>query len=387
MNGVVMLVNEFAPIPTGGAERQAERLAVYLSSKGWPIWVITRRIDGLPAHQQYLGLEIIRPMTVGYGKLKSITFIIGALLSLWKLRSKYSIIHAHLAFGPALAAVIASRLLGKRVVVKLGNSGEFGDVQVSRNTLRGRLRLTFLRWWADILIALDDAIYNEILSLGVDPARIRQISNGIDAVSFFPAQSRLEMKRKYGLIDRVVMIFIGRLSPQKSLPTLFEALERLISTSPAFHLLLVGDGPDRISLEEQAQLLGIREHVTFLGVQANVRPYLNTADVFVLPSKSEGVSNALLEAMSAGLACVATTVGGNPEILDHGRCGILLSPGDVSALSDALVKLGQDPEMRRTLGEAAVRHVRAHFDISVIGSQYESLYTELLAKETSRIAR
>jgi glycosyltransferase involved in cell wall biosynthesis len=379
MNGVVMLVNEFPPIPTGGAERQAERLAVYLKNKGWPVWVITRRMSGLPARQVYQGLEIIRPLTTGFGKLKTITFISGTLFSLWRLRSQYTILHAHLAYGPAFAAIIAARFLGKRVIVKMGNSGEFGDVQASRSTLRGRLRLAMLRKWADVIIALDDSIYDEILSIGVDPRRIRRIPNGIDVKYFSAQQTRLEAKNKFKLADKVVMVYVGRLAPQKSLPTLLQALARSLPACPNLHLLLVGDGPDRIALEEQAQLLKIRDHVAFLGNQPDVRQYLNAADIFVLPSKSEGISNALLEAMSAGLACVVTTVGGNFDILDQGRCGVLLPTGDVSAWSNALTELGNDPEKRQILGEAAHKHVYSHFDFSVVGALYENLYTELLA--------
>lgn len=379
MNGVVMLVNEFFPLPTGGAERQAERLAVYLKNNGWPVWVITRRADGLPPYQEYQGLEIIRPLTVGIGKLKTVTFVLGTLISLWRLRSKYSILHAHLVFGSAFAAIIAARFLGKRVIVKLGNSGEFGDVQTSLRTLRGRLRLAILRKWADVIIALDDSIYSELLSVGIDPGRIRRIPNGIDVGKFSPLEARSEAKNKFDLTDKVVMIYVGRLSPQKSLPTLLQALEKSLPACPGLHLLLIGDGPDRIALEEQAQLSGIGGHVTFLGNQLDVRPYLNVADLFVLPSKSEGISNALLEAMSAGLACMVTTVGGNFDILDQGRCGVLLPPGDVSAWSDALIEFGSDSNKRQILGEAAQRHVSSHFDFSVVGSLYENLYAELSA--------
>jgi glycosyltransferase involved in cell wall biosynthesis len=311
--------------------------------------------------------------------LKTITFVLGTLLTLWRLRSEYSIIHAHLAYGAAFAAMVASRLLGKKVIVKLGNSGEFGDVQSSRRTWRGRLRLAFLRTWADVIIALDDSIYNEILSVGVDPARIKRIPNGIDAGYFASSQTRLDAKKQLSLTDKRLMIFIGRLSPQKSLSTLLDALAKSMPDCPGLYLLLAGSGPDREALESQAQRLGIQDNVTFLGNQSDVRPYLNAADIFVLPSKSEGISNALLEAMSAGLACVVTTVGANFEILDQGRCGILLPPGDVSALSKSLTELGQDPEKCRALGEAAQAFVRSHFDFSVVGSRYENLYSDLVA--------
>lgn len=379
MVGVVMLVNEFPPVQTGGAERQAERLSVYLKDNGWSIWVVTRRIKGLPARQEYLGLKIIRPLTIGIGKLKTITFVVGTLLSLWELRSSYEILHAHLSYGPAFAAVIAARFLGKRVIVKMGSGGEFGDVQISRGTFRGRLRLTMLRKWADIIIALDDSIYNEVLSVGIEPKRIRRISNGIDVGNFSPLQTRSEAKSKFELTGKVVIIYVGRLVPQKSLPTLLTAFAKSLLVCPNLHLLLVGDGPDRLALGDQVELLGIRDHTTFLGNQKNVRSYLNAADLFVLPSSSEGISNALLEAMSAGLACMATNVGGNFNILDGGRCGILLPVGDIAGWSTALIDLGKDLEKRHVLGIAAQKYVYSHFDFSVVGSLYENLYHELLA--------
>ena len=379
MNGVVMLVNEFPPIPTGGAERQAERLALYLKDKGWPVYVITRCMGGLPARQEFQGLTIIRPATFGFGKLKTLTFILGAVFALWSLRSKYSLLHAHLAYGSAFAALLAARLLGKRVIVKFGNSGEYGDVEVSRRTLRGRLRLAALRKWVDVVIALDDSIFDEILSIGIDRSRIRRIPNGIEARNFFPAQPKLEAKKKLNLDGKVVMIFVGRLSPQKSLPTLLQALAKSLPACPKLHLLLVGDGPDRAALEGQVQALGLGRSVAFLGSQPDVWPYLNAADIFVLPSRSEGISNSLLEAMSAGLACAVTPVGGNMEILDHGRCGVLLPAGDVSAWSMSLVELGNDPQKRELLGQAARQHVLSHFDFSVVGSMYEELYRGLLA--------
>jgi glycosyltransferase involved in cell wall biosynthesis len=147
-------------------------------------------------------------------------------------------------------------------------------------------------------------------------------------------------------------------------------------------LLIAGDGPDRIDLEDYVKRLGIGAQVNFLGNKSDVRSYLNAADLFVLPSKSEGISNALLEAMSAGLACVATPVGGNFEVLDQGRCGILLPPGDVSKWSKSLVELGNNPEMRQALGDAAQKFIFSHFDFSVVGSQYKRLYSELLSEQT-----
>jgi glycosyltransferase involved in cell wall biosynthesis len=133
MSGVVMLVNEFPPLPVGGAERQAERLAAHLAQR--PVNGHARA-SGLPASEERAGFQIVRPPLFGPGKARTLTFILGALYTLWRLRRHYQILHAHLAFGPAVAAVIAGRLLGKRVLVKLGTSGEFGDICVSQRSLR-----------------------------------------------------------------------------------------------------------------------------------------------------------------------------------------------------------------------------------------------------------
>jgi glycosyltransferase involved in cell wall biosynthesis len=157
-DGVIHLVNEFPPLPVGGAERQAERLSGWLAARGWKVSVLTRGAASLPSRETRDGFEIVRIRPRGPGKLKSLTFVLGSVWTLLQRRNEYKILHAHLSFGPAFAAVIAARLLGKRVIVKLGNSGEFGDIRVSQKTLRGGVRLFALRRWADAVIALDDAM-------------------------------------------------------------------------------------------------------------------------------------------------------------------------------------------------------------------------------------
>ena len=348
-----MLVNEFPPLPVGGAETQAERLAVYLSQHKWPVWVLTRHAKDLPRQETRQGFQIIRPFTVGAGKLRTITFFLSAIIVSWRLRHQYKILHAHLAFVPALVGVFMGRLLNKHVIVKLGGSGESGDIRVSLRTLRGRIRLAAFRRWADVVITLSDAMKSEALEAGFSTSQIRRIPNGVDVQAFHPERSKSEIQMELGLSDKVIILFIGRLSPVKSLPTILEALNNSLEACPNLHLVLVGDGPERPMLEGLVSELGIDEHVTFSGGQEDVKPYLNAADIFVLPSKSEGISNALLEAMSAGLACMSTSVGGGGEVLDGGKCGLLIQPGDVPAWTQALIELGNDSDRRKQLGKAA----------------------------------
>jgi glycosyltransferase involved in cell wall biosynthesis len=375
--GVMMLVNEFPPLPVGGAERQAERLSGWLAARGWNVSVLTRGADGLPAHETRDGFTILRVRPRGPRKLGTLTFVLGSLWTLFQQRENYAILHAHLAFGPAFAAVAAARALGKRVIVKLGNSGEFGDIHVSQKTLRGRVRLSALRHWADAVIALDDAMQVEALAAGFDPRRLRRMNNGIDFELFSSDCSKSDARSALKLDGKVIVLFMGRLSEQKSLPTLLNAFALARENCPALHLLLLGDGPSRAALESLADALAVSDNVTFAGSQRDVHPYLTAADVFALPSVSEGISNALLEAMSAGLACVATPVGGNAEVLESGACGMLVAARDVSAWAAALSDLGNDSQRCERLGTAARQRVRERYDFSVVGEQYESLYREL----------
>ena len=376
-NGVVMLVNEFTPV-SGGAEKQAERLAAYFAAHNRLVWVITRHFPGLATSETMQGFHVIRPVTWGPGKTRTITFVLGALRNLWLLRHQVSIIHAHMLFGPAFAAALAGKLLGKRVIVKLGSSGPTGEIQLSLRTARGRFRLALLRRWADVIVALDDNMKAEALSAGFLSERIYRMVNGIDVSSFAPALSREDAKARLQKQNKILVLFVGRLVPEKSLPTLLKALHQAVKSCSNLHLVLVGGGYEQASLQNLVGELKIQEFVTFAGNQSDVKPYLNASDIFVLPSESEGMSNALMEGMAAGLPCIATPVGASPEMLENGKYGMLVPVGDVGAWADALVELANDPIRRMELGNAARQRIMTEYDFSVVGARYETLYQELI---------
>lgn len=386
--GVVMLVNEFPPLPVGGAETQAERLSVYLAGQGWPVWVVTRHGVGLPFQEERDGFQIVRPPTLGSGKMRTVTFMFFALIKLYQMRHQYQVLHAHLAFGPAFVAVILGHFLGKRVVVKLGGSNAIGDVNVSINTLRGRLRLAAIRKWADVVVVLTEVMRDEALSIGVPRENIRTFNNGIDLSAYaFDQSSREEAKGSFGLTGKTVLLFVGRLDPIKSLSTILDALVIATKSCSTLHFIVVGDGPEKQPLEVRAHSLGIEKFVTFAGNQKNIPSYLQAADIFVLPSITEGISNALLEAMSASLACVATPVGGSNEVLAQGKYGKMVPVMDVQAWADALIELGMDTQQRARLGELARQRILSSYDFKVVGAHYESLYNDLLRNSTSHVVQ
>ena len=369
-----MLVNEFPPLPVGGAERQAERLSGFLARRGWQVLVLTRSASGLPACEQRSGFEIRRIRTPGSGKIKSLTFFLAVIGTLWKERRRYSLLHAHLAFGPALAAALVGPLLHKPVIVKLGNSGPFGDIQTSQRTGRGRFRLAILRRWVSVIIVLDTRMNAEAAAAGFQNTRL--MPNGVDAGYFQPCPEKEAVKSRLGFAGSVLLLFTGRLESQKSLDTLLKGFSLAQQEHPNLRLVLVGDGLEKPGLEQLAARLGLGEAVMFAGSQTDVRSYLDAADVFVLPSLAEGISNALLEAMSCGLACIATSVGGTPEVL--GTCGLLVEPDQPEALAQAISQLVSNPQQARQFGAQARQRILAEYDIHIVGEHYIQLYNELL---------
>jgi glycosyltransferase involved in cell wall biosynthesis len=151
----------------------------------------------------------------------------------------------------------------------------------------------------------------------------------------------------------------------------------VLSRYPDAHLVLVGSGPEETRLRRLADSLGITGRVYFAGEQREVAPYLAASDVFVLPSRAEGLGLALMEAMSAGLPCVASRVGGIPDLIEDGQNGLLVEPEDVAGLAKALLKLLEDRELAKRLGDRARQFIFQNYNPDVIVSQYISLYRQL----------
>lgn len=162
------------------------------------------------------------------------------------------------------------------------------------------------------------------------------------------------------------LLFIGRLSPVKGLPVLFDALTALVPKFPELHLTLIGDGPDRAALEAMAKQLGLAPHVTFVGYQSQgaVAAKLSQTNMLVLPSFAEGVPVVLMEAMAAEIPVVATQIAGVPELVEHGVSGFLVPPGDTSALAKSISDIWDNPALAKKMGKAGRAKIQAEFNIA-----------------------
>jgi glycosyltransferase involved in cell wall biosynthesis len=202
--------------------------------------------------------------------------------------------------------------------------------------------------------------------------------HGIDvgAVPAGPGR-RSAARALLGLADDVAVVgTVGNFTAKKDHPTLLRAFAHLAVDHPDAVLVLVGTGPDEEAARRLGDELGLGARIRFLGSRGDVPALLPGLDVFVLSSRYEGLPIALLEAMAAGVACVATAVGGIPEVIEHAASGLLVPPADPSALAAALAKVLEDPDLAAGLGTAAAA-AGARFDIAPAVARTMAIYDEV----------
>ena len=182
--------------------------------------------------------------------------------------------------------------------------------------------------------------------------------------------------------ERPILISVGSLQVKKNHTLLIDALKKVVQQGHQPLLVLLGDGNQRKALEEQVAQLGLTKHVRFCGRVNNVDDYLRAADLFVLPSLVEGLSNALLEAMSYGLPCIASDIAGNRRVIRGGENGLLFALNDRLALSEVILALLSNSTEAKRLGEAAYQTIMAEYSIEQVAQRYLNLYQNLLDRTT-----
>jgi sugar transferase (PEP-CTERM/EpsH1 system associated) len=217
--------------------------------------------------------------------------------------------------------------------------------------------------------------------------RVRQVYNGVDTGVFRPDGGiPADLPWRDGPQGRVVIGTVGRLDRIKNQQALLEALRVLREHDRGAHrlrLVIAGDGPLRGELADTVRRLALDDAVWMPGSRADVPSLMRAMDVFVLPSRNEGVSNTVLEAMASGLPVIATRVGGNPELVADGVTGMLYDPGDEGALEAAILRYVAEPRLRREHGLAARRRAIEHFSLEAMVERYGQLYEELLGERSS----
>ncbi|HYX67206.1 MAG TPA: TIGR03088 family PEP-CTERM/XrtA system glycosyltransferase, partial [Burkholderiales bacterium] len=280
------------------------------------------------------------------------------------------------ALVPAWAAQVPVRIHGEH-----GWDANDPDGRRLRYRLVRRLYRPFVQRY--VALSRHIAQYLE-KGVGVRRERISQLYNGVDTARFFPAESRAPIAASpFGGGDEWLIGWVGRMDPVKDPLNLARAFLRARELSPAaakrMRLVLVGDGRDREALAAMLGDARVREHVWFAGERADIPDVMRGLDCFVLPSRAEGVSNTILEAMASRLPIVATRVGGNAELIESGMTGQLVPPSDPDALARAMLTYFTERSTARRHAKTARHVAETRFSLARMVVDYTTLYERALA--------
>ncbi len=369
---IAMITASFHPY-VGGTEKQARELSRALVEKGHRVTVLTRRRPGLPAEESLSGIRVLRLCTAGSGAIDSLTFLASLTRHLALRGGDYDALHVHLASSPAVPALVLGRLRGQGVLVKLGGGRGIGEVAVSRKTWLGRLKLRALGLLRPRLVAVDKGLAEELRGYGLEGLDVTVVPNGVDAKVYAPVspEAKAALRRALGLPEGPLILYAGRLSWEKRLGLFLEAFA---AAPPAASFVMLGEGPEETALRSQVKGLGLEGRVRFLGARQDVAAFYQAADLFVLPSVSEGLPNAVLEAMSSGLVVLASKVGALPDIIEDGVNGFLFEAENPAPLAEKLKEVCAAQAKFPEIGRRARATILERFSLDKVADRYVELY-------------
>jgi glycosyltransferase involved in cell wall biosynthesis len=376
---VAMLIQAYYP-RLGGAERQLASLAPLLKDLGVEIRIFTRRYDrALSPFEIINDVPVYRLPVPGPKPLAALSFSLSAMPMLRSFSPH--VIHAHELLSPATTAIMAKRILGIPVVAKVLRGGELGDLAKLKRRAFGSSRIESIKRGIDSFIVISTEIDNELAEIGVPLEKRSFIPNGVDLNRFAPLSldDKTALRRSLNLPDGLVVVFSGRLDPEKRVNQLIAIWNEIIKKHADATLLILGTGTEEQKLEQMAGA-----NVRFEGNVKDVAPYLRASDIFVLPSSTEGLSNALLEAMASGLASIATSVGGATDLIETGKNGILILPDDSQALLSALLTVLSDSDLRAKFGVNGRSFVQKSYSLSAVAEKLNALYRKFASQQKRR---
>lgn len=358
-SSIALMIESDGP---GGAERMVIQLAEELRSRGHSVCPVgpARGCGWLDAELRARGFD---PETFTLRRPLDWKCVRGMARML--RRRRVQVIHSH-EFTMAVYGAAAAALLRLPYVVTMHGGGEYAAKWRRRAVLRWAFRNS--RRTVAVSAASRARITAE---LGLPTETFEVIPNGISAEPGSGAAVRAELRMRP---NELLILAVGNLYPVKGHIVLLRALAELKHTGQPWRVAIAGRGGEADALDAFARAHGMEDRLHLLGYRSDVADLLAAADVYVMPSLSEGLPLALIEAMYAGKPVVASAVGGIPEAVTSGRDGILVPPQDPEALAGALARLMEDPKERSTLGAAACERARAEYSVGAMADRYEAAY-------------
>ena len=380
MTRVLVLAESFHPV-LGGGETHVLRLGSALVAAGDAATVVTRRGErSWPAEDVVNGIRVVRVPPPGPGRAGKFLMVPGALGAIRREAPGHDLLVVRGTRVLGLPGLLAARALGLGVVMQPETNGELsGEAWTWGKTWAGgpagrlaRALFAVRNLWlrdADAFVAMSRAIREEMLAAGVPSDRVFVLPHGVDTGRFRPAEpaERSALRARLGLPEGVLAAWTGRLLRGKGLEALLEAVARVAGDVPDLRLLLVGSGEGQaLSIEDDLQRRAgesdLAGRVHFAGRRERVEDALRAADFFVFPSVFEGLGLSLVEAAACALPAVASRTGGIVDVVEDGRSGLLVPPGDPAALAEGLRALGASADRRAAMGREARRVALERFD-------------------------
>ena len=298
---------------------------------------------------------------------------------------KIDIIHAHWAIPMGFVAGLAKAMTGVPLVITMHGRDvyikpEHGYIVPALWYVKPFLRFAFHQ--ANRLVAVSQDCYHHAQLAGASSEKMQIIYNGTNLSRFFASEERTaEIRQRYGISPNAKLVLSVRaLLFRKGLDVLVRAMPHVLEVEPLAMLLLVGEGPERENLIELRDKLGLQDKVILAGhiPNADLPPYENACDLFVIPSRQESFGIATIEAMACGKPVIGTEVGGLAEIIDDCQTGLLVEPDNAKRLAEAILRVLKDPTLATRLGDNARRKVEADFDWLNVARRTAVLYESML---------
>jgi len=368
---VLLVVNSLG---YGGTERMIERLVLALEARGEVRYTVAS-LEGpgpIGARLKAAGVDV-RAFHLPGGALRQ---ILGGRRALRRLlrSERFDLVHSFLYRSHSACRL--ARLGSPSALPLISSERCLGDN-------RGWAIRTVNRWtgaMSDRILAVSAAVAETLVRRDrVPEEKVVVVPNGIEEAEVSPRR-RARLRRALGLGEaETLLLYLGRLHPEKGPDLLLEALDLLRRRRPSgWRVALVGDGPLRGDLEHELRARGLDDRVVMPGARRRVEPWLDAADLLVLPSREEGMPVAALEAMMRGRPVVGTAVGGTPEVVTEGRTGRLVPAGDVAGLAEALAQLVEDRDLLKALGTEAAADARLRFTLPRMAEATLQEYRRLL---------
>ena len=354
----------------GGAERHVLDLAKHLDKDKYNVFVsslipggnVLKEIASCGAHIKLFPVNRIY-----------------SIFGIWKgfefarfLKSNKIDILMTVHFGSDIWGTIFGRLAGVPVIIS--NRRDTGFWKKRRHIIAYK----FINRLVDAMIVNSQASKKRIVEdENIAAEKVKVIYGAVDICRFRPSNNNKEIRQKLGINSSSIIVgSVGNFNPIKGHKFLIEAMPGILRKIPKAHFLLVGDGPLRENLYSAVRSRQMQDKVTFLGSRTDIADVLSIMDICILPSLSEGLSNALMEYMAAGKPIIATNVGGNPELIENGVSGILIRPGIADEIKKAVIELASNKSKALRLADNALRKAKNLLDMPSMIRKYEGVLSE-----------